>query len=325
MYIKMLGLLICMILIPISVYAGEDVGSYSLEDEAEAAVYDKQPITTFITTARVNLRQDPDTGSSRIALIDSNRQIEVIDFRDGIWFHVNYNGMPGYMYAEFLIQAEQAEPAQQTEQAEPEVQTIFITTARVNLRPTPGTYGERITLVNAGRRVEVTDFRDGAWFAVEYNGMQGYMSAEFLRELPEPGTPGYVEKIAWSSMRNILPKNTPFTVIDVRSGLSYQMISFSHGNHADVFPATAHDTEIFRQTFGGRWDWTPRPVLVLVGGRTVAASISGMPHGTGSRNNNMNGHVCLHFLGSRTHNGNRSHERDHQNAVNEAFNTASRW
>jgi len=224
---------------------------------------------------------------------------------------------------------------QEDEYEEEEVQTIFVTTARLNLRPTPSTDGERLALVALGHQVEVTDFRDGVWFAVIYNGLEGYMYAEFLRELPrpaatrEPGelcTPGQVEMTEWSVVRNIIPQHTPLTVIDVRTGLSFQMISFSHGSHADVFPATMEDTEIMRQAFGGSWTWTPRPVLLIVGDRTFAASMSGMPHGGGgNRGNGMNGHVCMHFLYSRTHNGNRSHEHDHQNAVREAYRTASGW
>jgi len=211
------------------------------------------------------------------------------------------------------------------EEYEEEIQTIYITTANLNLRSQPTTDSERVTLAPAGSRVEVTDFRDGEWFAVIFNGYTGYMYAEFLRELPQPGTPGEVQMLEWSYVRNVLPLNVPVTVIDVRSGLSYQVMSFSHGRHADVVTATADDTAIMRQTFG-RWDWTPRPILLIFGDYTIAASINGMPHG-GNPNpsNGLNGHFCIHFVGSRTHNGSTGHERDHQNAIREAYRTASAW
>ena len=203
----------------------------------------------------------------------------------------------------------------------------FITTAALNLRPTPCTSQTRLALVAAGTRVEVTDFRCGEWFAVSHNGMVGYMYSEFLMELPcatAIPTPGTVEKLDWSIARTIIPKNTPLTIIDVRTGLTFQIAAFSLGRHADVETLTAEDTAIMLQAFGGRWTWTPRPVLVLVNDRTLAASINGMPHAGWTRpDNNMNGHVCLHFLGSRTHNNTASHERDHQAAVWEAYNTAS--
>ena len=126
--------------------------------------------------------------------------------------------------------------------------------------------------------------------------------------------------LEWSYMRNNLPRNTPIMITDVRTGLTYWVQSFSHGNHADVFPVSAEDTEILRRTFGGRWSWDTRPIWVHYGGRKVAASINGMPHGgTTNRHNNMAGHICIHFRGSRTHSGSFTHERDHQNSVMEAY------
>jgi len=206
--------------------------------------------------------------------------------------------------------------------------TTYVTTAPLNLRPTPCTSGDRITLVQPGRRVEITDFRDGEWYRVNYDGQAGYMYAEFLMQLPPPGqhaAPGTVELLQWSEARYVLPQNVPFTVIDVRTRMSYQLISFSHGSHADVFPASPEDTEIFRSTFGN-WEWSTRPIIIVANGRTLAASINGMPHGGAiNRGNNMNGHICIHFQGSLTHNRSLGHEADHQRSVLEAFNTASHW
>ena len=220
---------------------------------------------------------------------------------------------------------EYEEPAPVESEVEYEaVQTTYITTDRVNFRSDPSTDNPRIMLVQAGRQVEVLDFLDGEWFRVEFDGIVGYMASQFLREMPAPGEVGTVELIEWSVVRNIIPQNVPLTVVDTRTGLTWQMISFSHGNHADVWPATSDDTEIMRQAFGG-WTWTPRPIVLIVGDRTFAASMNGMPHGGGSGTNGFNGHVCMHFVGSRTHNGNRSHERDHQNAIQEAYRTASNW
>jgi len=208
----------------------------------------------------------------------------------------------------------------------------YRTTVRLNLRRGPGTGYDRIITTNPGQLVYVTDVRDGEWFAVEVNGQAGYMYTYFLEEAEAPteeelsdeiqitATNGPVERIPWSQARNVLTRGQAFTVVDVRTGITWQMASFSHGNHADVEPVTAADTAAMLRAWGGRWCWTPRPIQVHVNGRVLAASLNGMPHaGSTNNNNNMRGHVCMHFYGSRTHNGNRSHERDHQNAVNEAF------
>lgn len=198
----------------------------------------------------------------------------------------------------------------------------FITTGRLRLRPTPCLDSTPILTTTPGTRVEVLDFRCGEWFEVDLNGTIGYMYSEYLREVPPPGEPGDVELIEWWEARNILTLGTPAVITDVRTGLTWNMASFSNGSHADVRPLSVTDTETMRQAFGGVWTWTPRPILVEVNGRTMAASINGMPHG-GGMNNGMAGHVCIHFKGSLTHNRTISHERDHQNAVMEAFETAS--
>jgi len=213
---------------------------------------------------------------------------------------------------------------------EPEMPMLFRTTANLNLRQAPSRDSARLALIDRGRLVYVTDFRDGEWFAVLVNGQAGYMYAEFLSKVVETDANtevtitainGTVERLHWSEARQLTTAGTTLTIIDVRTGITWQMASFSNGNHSDVEPLTAADTAAMLQAWGGRWCWTPRPVHVIVGDRVLAASLNGMPHAGGPRQgNNMNGHVCLHFYGSRTHNGSRGHERDHQNAVNEAFN-----
>jgi len=203
----------------------------------------------------------------------------------------------------------------------------FMTTSAVNLRPSPDTNNSRITLVQSGSRVEVTSFGCGEWFAVNVNGTPGYMSSEWLMPwstATTPVAPGTVELLHWDEARHVMTIGTPATIIDIRTGLAWQVASFSNGNHADVETLTAEDTATMLMAWGGRWSWTPRPVLVIINGRTLAASLNGMPHAGSTRSgNNMNGHVCLHFLGSRTHNGTVSHERDHQAAIQEAYNTTS--
>ena len=216
-----------------------------------------------------------------------------------------------------------------SEQLKMEAPEQFITTANLNLRPSPDTSGERLLLVSPGERVNVLDSRDGEWFYVEYNGISGYMYSRYLR-MPSPpvqkGEVGTVELLHWDVARYYMTIGVAATIIDVRTGLSWQVASFSNGRHADVETLTAEDTAIMLQAFGGRWNWDPRPVVVVINGRSIAASINGMPHAQQTRSgNNMNGHVCLHFLGSRTNNGNRTHERDHQNAVQEAYRIASTW
>ena len=108
------------------------------------------------------------------------------------------------------------------------------------------------------------------------------------------------------------------TVIDARTGITMKMKRMGGTYHADVEPATQSDTAALKKAYGGSWSWSRRPVWVIVGGKTYAASINGMPHGSDTLpNNGMNGQVCIHFVGSKTHGGNRV-DSAHQACIDEA-------
>ena len=213
------------------------------------------------------------------------------------------------------------------EEEELTLPAYFLTTANLRLRTAPSLNSEVIKTVPQSTRVQVTDLRDGEWYAVYVSGVIGYMSAEFLFDLrtlnnAEIG-PNGVELLPWSYVRTFLPTGVPLQITDVRTGITYWISAFSLGNHADVEPLTAEDTAAKFLTRDGRWSWDTRPVWVHVGDRTIAASINGMPHaGSNIAGNNMNGHICLHFYGSRTHNRSLNHERSHQASVQEALNAA---
>lgn len=116
----------------------------------------------------------------------------------------------------------------------------------------------------------------------------------------------YGEPVPWSEADKIFARGAVATVTDIDSGLTYQVKRRGGSNHADVEPLTAADTAKMKKAYGGSWSWTRHAILVQVGGRTLAASQHGMPHGGSSiSNNNFPGHFCIHFLGSKTHGGNQ--------------------
>ncbi|MCL1935318.1 MAG: hypothetical protein FWF57_02945 [Defluviitaleaceae bacterium] len=146
---------------------------------------------------------------------------------------------------------------------------------------------------------------------------------EILNYIPEKDyIQNDIELLPWSIVSQIINPSTILEIYDIGTGLTYNVYSFSNGNHADVVTLTREDTDILFYTFGNRWNWNVRPVWVTIGDITVAASINGMPHGNSQShlNNGLGGHICLHFYGSNTHNGNVSFARLHQQEVLTAFN-----
>ena len=219
--------------------------------------------------------------------------------------------------------------------------TDFVVSGNVNLRTGPSTNNEIIELLDAGTVIELHSFDPNTWSHVRANGKMGYISSQFIiaqwefeeQQLVDaglfvyptaPSHLGTIELLPWSEVRRIWPVGTVAQITDVRTGLVYNVRNMSNGNHADVETVTQNDTSIMNRTYGGVWSWATRPIIVSVNGRHIAASINGMPHaGSTISGNGMNGHVCIHFQGSRTHNGNQRHTQDHQNSVREAFNAFS--
>ena len=98
------------------------------------------------------------------------------------------------------------------------------------------------------------------------------------------------------------------------TGKTFTAVRWSVSNHMDTEPASRADTAVLKEIYGGSWSWRRRPILVKYNGHVYAASMNGMPHGTSTIDNGLDGHFCIHFTGSKTHGTDRVDE-DHQNAV----------
>jgi cell wall-associated NlpC family hydrolase len=123
---------------------------------------------------------------------------------DGSWYLVTYNGISGFMSADFLsIQSSSAVQSANGGQLAPSVQTAQLNSANLNaaapgmfaaigrttgslrLRAQPSLSARVLATASNGASVAVTqqdttDNGDGEWYSVVYNGVEGFMSADFL-------------------------------------------------------------------------------------------------------------------------------------------------
>ncbi len=141
-----------------------------------------------------------------------------------------------------------------------------------------------------------------------------------------------VERVDWTSgvVDKVWAKGATAQIKDVRTGKTFTLQRLYGGAHIDAEPLTAADTAVICQLYGvssasqmtENKHYQKRPLWVTVGGRTFAASLYAVPHGSQSiLNNNFPGQLCVHFLNSRTHGSNIIH-KEHTAAVNEAYNAA---
>ena len=129
------------------------------------------------------------------------------------------------------------------------------------------------------------------------------------------------ERLDWfNGGSSVIPKGATFTVKDVSTGKTFRCRRWSGANHMDSEPLTATDTATIKALYGGSFSWTRRAILVQYNGHVYAASMNGMPHGTTTiSSNGFDGHFCIHFYNSRTHETNHVDEA-HQNCVARAMN-----
>ena len=87
------------------------------------------------------------------------------------------------------------------------------------------------------------------------------------------------------------------TIFDPNTSLSWKLVLYSLGNHADSQPATWRDTQIMNRSFGST-SWTIHPVYVMLpDGQWTMATMHNRPHLYGSiTDNGFGGHLCVHFL-----------------------------
>ena len=112
----------------------------------------------------------------------------------------------------------------------------------------------------------------------------------------------YGSYMDWREVKDIFPKYGKAVVVDLDTGLRFNVQRRGGTNHSDVQPLTEEDSGVMKQIYGGEWSWKRRAVLVLAGGRRIAGSMNGMPHGGGLiSGNGFPGHFCIHFKGSRLH------------------------
>lgn len=128
----------------------------------------------------------------------------------------------------------------------------------------------------------------------------------------------------WKQAQKVFPRGATATVQDVYTGKTFKVVRTMGTNHADSEAASSSDTKIIKSIWGG-FSWTRRPVIVIIGERRLAASMTAMPHagldslpaysqvknrsgGYGSgqnldvvKHNDMDGHFDIHFLNSTRH------------------------
>lgn len=138
-------------------------------------------------------------------------------------------------------------------------------------------------------------------------------------------TNGSIKLVDWWSgeIDSAIPRKSTAQVLDVRTGITFNIHRYGGTNHLDWEPLTQEDTQKLYSITGGDYSWSARPVIVTASnGTRYAAAINTYPHGESHLNDNgYNGkHNCMHFLNSTTH-GTGNVNQGMQKEIMVAFNS----
>ena len=115
-------------------------------------------------------------------------------------------------------------------------------------------------------------------------------------------TPKKIQLLHWQNdIKPTVKAGETILVFDPQTNLSWNLVFYSLGRHADSQPATWQDTQIMNRSFGST-SWAIHPVYVkLPSGVWTIATMHNRPHLYGSITaNGFGGHLCVHFLRTMT-------------------------
>ena len=256
-----------------------------------------------------------DAGRKVIGTLALNTPVTVFAVRDGVC-QVTANSTGGYM-----MKADLSATAVTPTDAGSDQDTGTGVMAYVKNRGANLYDDQKNVIATLGLNVVVTvTAKKGNACQVTAGGKTGYMYASDLSgrkvQTEDDGASatglkpvhGSAREMDWwtSDIQTIFARGVIAQITDVETGLTWREKRYGGKNHADCQPLTAADTAVMKKAYGGKWSWDRRAVFVTINGVNYAASINGMPHGDDSiKDNDFDGHHCIHFTNSRTHASNK--------------------
>ncbi|MBR6028252.1 MAG: peptidoglycan-binding protein [Clostridia bacterium] len=295
------------------------------------------PVTAFaadtigtVNCSSLNLRSEASTNSKALQTLSKGTKV-TIKGTTGDWYKVVYGKYTGFVMKKYITKGGSTSNNNNNNNNGGDTMTQL---RRIG-KPSPCKPGDRGSNVTKLQKcLAVLGFYSGAIDGDYGNGTTNAVKKfQKSRKLTQDGVAGSntinvmfggtsnndgkkaTERLDWfHGGSNVIPKGATFTVKDVRTGKTFKCKRWSGANHMDSEPLTADDTRTMKSIYGS-WSWNRRPILVLYNGHVYAGSMNGMPHGTTTiKNNNFDGHFCIHFYGSKTH-GTQVVDSNHQSCV----------
>jgi uncharacterized protein YgiM (DUF1202 family) len=296
-------------------------------------------ISATLNSANVNLRSIPSTSGEIVVCMKGGIDVTVYSIQVH-WAKIDYQGKSGYVRGDFL--SYNLPNGKYVTSMAPGMRGQAVSTLQVALRKKGFFHVAANGVYGSATKAAVKKFQESVY--LDADGIAGVQTLLLLfgpsdapklwsnyrseMEAQKPQQNGQVWLTDWfDGMNKIMERMKPFEVIDVRTGIHWNMQRFGGYSalwHADVETVTKADTEKMTEAWGGELNPSRRPVWVKYDGKYYAAGLMGYVHNTGpTADNGMDGQVCLHFRGSKIHSSGHVDEA-HQACIMEAYYNADK-
>ena len=277
----------------------------------------KSTKTMYVKSASIGLYKSARSSSDRLSSLGYGTEVKLEAVENG-WARVKSGGKNGFVQYSSLTSTN------------PNTlnYALYAQEDNVPVYQSASSSSSVISKIKKNTKVTCVAIYNNEWCRVKSGSKYGYIRKGMLGSAKvspystaKPASAKSVEADWWkSNIQNRFARGTTAIVTDVKTGISWEVYRSGGTNHADVQPKTAADTAAMKKACGSDFGtWNRRAIWVTIGDKKYAASMNCKPHGEGSiTNNNFNGHHCIHFTNSRTHETNKVCSI-HQNAIQAAL------
>ncbi|MFB4210374.1 SH3 domain-containing protein [Shouchella sp. JSM 1781072] len=153
-------------------YVSEQFLSIGKDSEDQIDEIDEDVIAEGKTTARLNLRSQPNTSSSIRTTLSKGQTLQIVK-QEGNWYFVRVGFQTGWVSSEFVSTSNE-----NVGDSNPSLGSAT-TTARLNLRSGAGTSHRVLTTLPVGQKLELLQ-KQGNWYQVKAGNQTGWVSSEFV-------------------------------------------------------------------------------------------------------------------------------------------------
>ena len=188
------GLILCMAMAPLPVYASEadnilQTGGVAAVLEARLSTEEYIEIAqqaqgaswgytnigiANVESGNLNVRETPSTDSKMVGKMPKNSACEVVEISDG-WAHIQSGEVEGYVSTDYLLTGPDARV-----RANEIVRTVVVVNGDgLNVREEPDMESAILTQVASGEEMDYVETLDG-WIKVAVDADEAYVSAEYV-------------------------------------------------------------------------------------------------------------------------------------------------